>query len=466
MQSSLNRPWGRRRLSVRSAMLTGAMALLTLAITAPGAFAWHAHLQVRKITLGGPPSDVFNFKIEKTPNLYEDIWDPGYKLFDLHGAPSAAGPWYERYGPGPSPSSANMESFGDLWAGYDHGFADWVTYKVSELSSAPSPLSDYTTTAACEINGGTTWTTSNEVTEQYGLWSYTAGVTDGQTHVSTSVRWINDVRYVTTCTFTNRYRARVRVKKTFADPVTAQPSVIAEINGSVRARATDDGTPVAPADTTLEHGENTEWVNVPVGPEGPTAPVVVAERDGDAGDPPLSAYAATIDCGAGITATLDAQSGKWTLGGIQPGQDVTCTIHNTRKVDPPPTTPPTSQPSAGAVQSDVAGGATSGLTTAGGAARLSGTVGCASARYAHASVSGSKIRRVTFYVNGRKVKTLARPNAGKLYQLRYRTKGLRAGSYAVRARVEFTSASKTAPRTFGLRFSRCSRRAVRPTFTG
>ena len=99
-------------------------------------------------------------------------------------------------------------------------------------------------------------------------------MTDGKTHVATSVRWINEQRYVTICTFVNRYRARVRVKKTFADSITAQPSVSAEINGTIRNRAAEDGTPVNPADSTLEHGENTEWVDVPVGPDGPLSPVV------------------------------------------------------------------------------------------------------------------------------------------------------------------------------------------------
>ena len=76
------------------------------------------------------------------------------------------------------------------------------------------------------------------------------------------------------------------------------------------------------------------------------------------------------------------------------------------------------------------------------------------------------MRRVTFYVNGRKVKTLSGPNAGKAYRLRYLTKGLSNGSYAVRARVEFSKASGAKARTFGLQFSRCSRRAVLPSFTG
>src|SRR5262249_3600173 len=161
---------------------------------------------------------------------------------------------------------------------------------------------------------------------QLGKWSYSTGQNAGSTYVSTTVRFLNDTKYLTTCTFVNRYRARVRVKKSFDDPITAQPSITALINGTPRARADANGTPVSPVDTTLEHGQNTEWVKIPMGASGPQSPVTVGETDGDAGDPPASAYTTTIDCGAGITATFDAGSGKWTLGGIKPGQDVTCEL--------------------------------------------------------------------------------------------------------------------------------------------
>lgn len=479
MRSFRNSASGARRARALRPVLVTTLALLAVGCVVPSAYAWHAHLVVKKVNLGGPPSDVFQFQIEKSPNLYEDIWEGGSKQFELQGAPRLTGSWYRSYGPGPYPAGANMQVFGDLWAGYDHGFEDWVTYKVTELSSSESPLSDYTTTASCEIgiqNGNgqvvtdETWVTENAITAQYGQWSYAKGVTDGKTHVATSVRWNNATRYVTTCTFVNRYRARVRVRKTFTDTITAQPSISAEINGVVRNRANAEGVPVDPADSTLEHEQNTEWVKVPVGPDGPLAPVTVGELDGDPGDPALSLYDTTIACGAGITTTLDAQTGRWTLAGIAPGQDVTCTIHNARK-PVPPTTPPkipptTGPPSTGTTQSGVAGSDTSGVTRPRAAARLTGTVGCATARYASASISGSQVRRVTFYVNGRKVKTLTGANAGTSYRLRYRTAGLRNGSYAVRARVEFSKASGAKPRTFGLQFSRCSRRAVQPTFTG
>ena len=106
------------------------------------------------------------------------------------------------------------------------------------------------------------------------------------------------------------------------------------------------------------------------------------------------------------------------------------------------------------------------MTRPRGTARLSGTVGCATARYASASITGTQVKRVTFYVNGRKTSSLTRANAGKSYRLRYRTKGLKNGSYAIRARVEFSSASNASPRNYQLQFSRCSRRAVAPAFTG
>jgi hypothetical protein len=73
---------------------------------------------------------------------------------------------------------------------------------------------------------------------------------------------------------------------------------------------------------------------------------------------------------------------------------------------------------------------------------------------------------VTFYVNGRKVKTLSKPNDAKRYLLRYTVKPLKVGSYKVRARVEFRPASRSAPKNYNLQFSRCAPRGVAPTFTG
>lgn len=95
-----------------------------------------------------------------------------------------------------------------------------------------------------------------------------------------------------------------------------------------------------------------------------------------------------------------------------------------------------------------------------------GTVGCASAKYASATVYGRQIARVTLYVNGRRTRTLTRANAKGGFRLRYRTRSLAVGTYRVRARAEFKAASGTRPRTLSLRFSRCAARSVKPKFTG
>ncbi|CAB4924460.1 unannotated protein [freshwater metagenome] len=101
-----------------------------------------------------------------------------------------------------------------------------------------------------------------------------------------------------------------------------------------------------------------------------------------------------------------------------------------------------------------------------GRARLAGTVGCASSRYAYAAVTGQRITRVTFYVNGHKVKTLRHPNSGSRYLLRYRTKTLRYGTYKVTARVVFATSSLTRAKTLRLQFSRCRPQVIAPRFTG
>ena len=162
--------------------------------------------------------------------------------------------------------------------------------------------------------------------------------------------------------------------------------------------------------------------------------------------------------GAGEASSVN---GATATANVQPGETVVCTFTNTKNPDTPPGTP--SVGSSGAVAPV---GASGGVTSRRGTARISGTVGCATAQYASASVAGNQIRRVTFYVNGKKVKTLTKKNAGSTYRLRYRVKSLKVGAYKVRARVEFVTASGTKAKDLKLQFSRCAPRVVKPTFTG
>ncbi len=113
-----------------------------------------------------------------------------------------------------------------------------------------------------------------------------------------------------------------------------------------------------------------------------------------------------------------------------------------------------------------AGGGTGPSGASSGKATLTGTVGCVASKWSKASVSGSKIAKVTFKVNGKKVKTLTKPNVGRKYQLRVRTKSLKYGTYKVTATVQFTTEANTKPKTLRLQFSRCKPRVVKPKFTG
>jgi hypothetical protein len=102
-----------------------------------------------------------------------------------------------------------------------------------------------------------------------------------------------------------------------------------------------------------------------------------------------------------------------------------------------------------------------------GSARLQGVRGCAAGlRPARFTVSGSRIARVTFYLDGKKVKTLTRRNVKGGYRLTLSVRRLRPGAHRVEARVTFTAASKSAPKRFRMSFDRCAAPKVSPKFTG
>jgi hypothetical protein len=102
-----------------------------------------------------------------------------------------------------------------------------------------------------------------------------------------------------------------------------------------------------------------------------------------------------------------------------------------------------------------------------GSAKLSSPSTCVTSNVIVARVTGKRIARVTFYVRGRRVKTLERPNRGGKWVLSTRVHGLpKHGPYRVRARVEFTASSQTKPKTLRMLVSRCRSGASRPTFTG
>jgi hypothetical protein len=102
-----------------------------------------------------------------------------------------------------------------------------------------------------------------------------------------------------------------------------------------------------------------------------------------------------------------------------------------------------------------------------GTARVAGVSGCATRNF-NVTVTGRQIRRVTYYLDAKKVKTLNRPNSGTRFVLAVRPGGLRRGTHRVLAVTTFTAASKTKKRTLRVVFQRCARAAsaVSPRFTG
>jgi hypothetical protein len=100
-----------------------------------------------------------------------------------------------------------------------------------------------------------------------------------------------------------------------------------------------------------------------------------------------------------------------------------------------------------------------------GTARVTGPTGCPRQNFS-VIVRGSKIRRVVFYLDGKRVKTLVRPNSANRYVLPIRLKSLRLGTHRVLAVTSFTAASNTPKRTLRRVFQRCGRKAAAPRFTG
>jgi hypothetical protein len=102
-----------------------------------------------------------------------------------------------------------------------------------------------------------------------------------------------------------------------------------------------------------------------------------------------------------------------------------------------------------------------------GRANMVGPSKCVTSNVVVARVTGRQIARVTFYVHGRKVATLRRPNRGGKWVLSKRIHGLpKHGPYRVRARVEFTPSSQTKPKTLLMSVGRCRSGASGPKFTG
>ncbi len=108
-----------------------------------------------------------------------------------------------------------------------------------------------------------------------------------------------------------------------------------------------------------------------------------------------------------------------------------------------------------------------GQATKGTARVVASSAGCVKSAYGTAAVTGSNIKQVTFYVNGKLFKRLTKANSGKNYKMKLKAKSLKYGTYKITAKVQFVTGASPASKTLNVQFSRCRPRVViQPKFTG
>jgi hypothetical protein len=153
-----------------------------------------------------------------------------------------------------------------------------------------------------------------------------------------------------------------------------------------------------------------------------------------------------------------------------PAQKLNCPA--TPPPPPPPPPPPTPTPTPAPPVTPVAPAATPTPTPASGVAgtqarsataRLSAQSRCAT-RTARITVSGRQLRSVTFFVNGRRVRTVTVRSGVTRVTANIPVRRSGAARQTVTARVTFRNGA--AARTLTAHATRCAAAAVRPQFTG
>jgi hypothetical protein len=88
------------------------------------------------------------------------------------------------------------------------------------------------------------------------------------------------------------------------------------------------------------------------------------------------------------------------------------------------------------------------------------------ARAFHARVSGTKIARVVYYLDGHRLKTVTRKNFRGTYAVRIDPSRLKVGVHRLLVKVTFQRGSATKAKSFRSSFQRCPRALRAPRFTG
>jgi hypothetical protein len=130
--------------------------------------------------------------------------------------------------------------------------------------------------------------------------------------------------------------------------------------------------------------------------------------------------------------------------------------------DPDPTPPPAAQPTPTPTPTPTPSPTVPVVLT--GSAHLHTSQACMDGNRAKASVSGSRIESVAFFVDSHKVKTVTAPNAGSGFALTMSCAHLTFGTHRARAAVTFKAGVSPQHRTLVFQITRV--RQVRPQFTG
>jgi Prealbumin-like fold domain len=290
---------------------------------------------------------------------------------------------------------------------------DSGSHSVDETAGTATNLSDYSQSTSCvdTAHGG-------------------PADTDGTVQVDKGDRWV--------CTITNtRKTGTIKVTKVLS-PASDAGKFNLLIDGQAKASNVGDGG-------------TTGVQTVLPGAHG------VAETAGTGTN--LADYSSSLACKD--TAHGNAVDNDGTLQ-VSYGDAWECVFTNTRKTQPPPPVePPTlTPPAAPKIRVSPA-------RVQPGSAKLRGPSGCPRNGTVAATVSGRRIVKVTFYVDGKKVKTLTKANGkGGTWSLPLNIKRLAYGTHRVRATVQFAKSSQTKVKTLRFSFDRCHAAAAQPKFTG
>ena len=81
-------------------------------------------------------------------------------------------------------------------------------------------------------------------------------------------------------------------------------------------------------------------------------------------------------------------------------------------------------------------------------------------------VRGTKVKTVTFVLDGKTIKRFTKTSRSGVYAVRINPAKMRIGVHRLVVSVTFRKGSATKPKKLRLSFQRCARKLVTPRFTG